>query len=516
MQTLIKKINGYSPNSIKLTLVLISLAIATQVQYIQHGLISTDSVFYLEAAKLFSQAEWKAGFDIYPWPFYSLWISAVHYVTTLSIYHSAVLLNIVFFGVTSANYLTIIQLAGGKQLQLVTGGIILISSQYLIGGVLEMLLRDEGFWAFYLTSIVFLIQYHQRHRLQDALLWQLCIICAVLFRIEAFLYLLLLPLVILLNPQINISNRLILLFKAYSLQIIIALSLVLLMQANENISSSMLGRLNEIFTPQLLSNLTRLFKVKSELMSNLVLGPHLDEFSKIGLSLTFIFVIIFKITKATGIITIVLAFFSFKNRNNLIENKSTQIIVAAAVISIAIMALIITKVFVLSTRYAVGLSFILMIFASFYLADILNKTNNTINKRLSFWLLAALMIVMTLGTIKNLLPKRDGYNFRQQATTWLSKYNSLKEPVYYDDKRLRYYAGEKFIGGWVTNTQHLSNEIKKQNFNQYGYLMISSNVKSPEYEHLALEKLPQFTEIKRFFSYTKDKSIVIYEKNNTQ
>lgn len=508
---MINTINRYSPHHIKLTLVLISLAIATQVQYIQHGWINSDSVLYLEAAKLFAAGEWDAGYTVYSWPFYSLWIAATHTITHLSIHQSAQLLNVLFFGITCASFLTIIQLAGGKQLQLVAGGMVLLSAHYLIGGVLEMLMRDEGFWAFYLTSLVFFIKYYQQQQIQHALLWQIAICCAVLFRIEAALYLILLPLLVLPFGKVQTSQKLKRLLQAYSLQIVIATSFIAIIQINDAFSASMLGRFNEIFTPNLFNDFTRKFQLKSELMGNTILGNYLDEFATVGLMLTFIFVMIAKTVKSTGIINLALAFFCIKNSEKILEVKAEKVLLTAATISIVNMAIIITKVFVLSGRYTVGLALPLMILGSFYFAHLIEE-NNKKSSKYRRWIIGLLIIAMTLGFVKNLIPKKEGYNFRQDAAAWLVKANKKNHAVFYDEKRLRYFANEPFIGNYPQNSYSLENKINKEDFNQYQYLMMTVNKKYPSYEKIIAKRLPNFTEIKRFYSNKKNKSIVIYER----
>ena len=205
MFNILHKLEKKSVAQLQFWIVLLSVLIATQVQYIQHGWINPDSVLYLEAAKFFSNGNWQAGFEVFPWPFYALCIALVNTITQLGVHFSAQLLNVLFFAIATYSYIQIIQLAGGKQKQMIAGALIWLSAQYMIGGVLEMLMRDQGFWAFFLLSIVFFIRFYQQHRLKDALLWQACIIVATLFRIEAILYLLFLPFILLF--QIGLSTK---------------------------------------------------------------------------------------------------------------------------------------------------------------------------------------------------------------------------------------------------------------------------------------------------------------------
>jgi len=509
MQKILQSLENTSIKQLHLWIVLIGMLIASQVQYIQHGWINPDSVLYLEAAKLFSNGDWKAGFEVFNWPFYSLCITLVNKITQLGVHVSAQILNVIFFGMATFAFITIIQLAGGKQKQIIAAALIWLSAPYMIGGVLEMLMRDEGFWAFYLLSIVFFIRFYQQQRLKDALLWQLAMMFASLFRIEAILYLALLPLVLLFNPHQSLSSKLKLVFKAYSVQLALTLLIVCALFTYPEFSTKMLGRLNEIFTSNLLSEFTALFREKSAIMSQSVLGEYLEEFAIPGLMLTFIYVIIIKVVFATGLITMGLAVLGIKHRHILLEQKSAQILMATTYIALLSMALIITKVFVLSGRYVLALSFILMVFASFFFAHLLFKQHvNTKTK----WLVRLLILFMLACSVKNILPKQQGYNYMQDAVAWIQVTNNNNKPVFYDQARMRYYADEPFKGTFGGHLEHLNTSIADKTIFNYHYLLIESSNKNNVTKNLIKNALPEYTLINQFNDAKAKKSVLIYQK----
>ena len=513
MDAFIKKINVYSASKVKLLLVMISIAVALQVQFIQHGWINNDSILYLEAAKLFATGKWEAGYAMFSWPFYSLCIAATHTITQLSIHHSAQLLNVLFFGITCASFLKIIEIAGGKQLQLVAGGMILLSAQYLIGGVLEMLLRDEGFWAFYLTSLVFFIQYFQQHQFKHAFFWQVSIVIATLFRIEAILFLLGLPLMFVFVSGHSLLSKLRLMLQAYSLQLVIAFSILILLLSSDSFSASMLGRLNEIFTPYLFKEFTQQLMERSQVMSDLVLGKHLDNYAIPSLILSFLYIMFVKAISATGPINIGLAVFSAKHHQTLIQKKGFQVLTVTAAIAMLNMLLIITKVFVLSSRYVLALALILMIIASFYFAFLLSQSAYQENKK--YRLVATILVlVMSLGFINNLLPKRDGYNYLQEAVAWTMQNNTTNSPVFYSDARMTYYAQLPFSGrgdSWLT----FENAVKDQSINQYEFLLISTTVNNEKNAQSIAQKVPNYTLVQEINGVRSKKKVFILKKNET-
>lgn len=485
-----------------------SLLLAAWMQYIQHGWINPDSVLYFEQARLFAQNDWHGILKVYEWPLYGICIGIVHKLTSLGIQTSAQLLNMLFFGLATASFLQLIKFAGGNNRTWLMGTLLLFSSQYIVGDVLEMLLRDEGFWAFYLSALVFFIRYLEREKVSDAIMWQICIIIATLFRIEAMLFLLFLPLMFLFKqPDSSMKKKLQQTLNSYSISFFLGLALTVALFTQPQLSISDFGRLDEIFTSNLYQQFTQKLFTKVDIMSKEVLGGYLEEFAISGLLLTFLYVIASKIITATGLIGTGLALLELKSPTGKMPPIVKNVFIVVGIIAAISMALIIIKVFVLSSRYAVALAWILLIFASFQLSYLSSHSNKKLRDTFT-----ALCIILCLCFIKNILPKHEGYNYQQDAVTWISSYNIQNEPVFYDDSRMRYYANRQFIGTGVPNFIELKNAYINKSIYAYKFLIINNSKKHNESEKLILEKLPNFIEIKRFSS-PKDKNQVVIYKN---
>ncbi len=502
------KIDKVPPKKLFWCIILASMMLAGWMQYIQHGWINPDTVLYFEQARLIALGDWAGAIKVFNWPLYGACIAAVHKITGVDIHLSAQLLNMLSFGIATASFLTIIQLAGGGTRVMLAGTLLLFGGQYLVGDVLEMLMRDEGFWAFYLSSLVFFIRYMQHNKTSDALLWQTCIIIATLFRIEAICYLIGLPLSLLLVKGLRCKDRIKQIMEAYSIGIIALTTIAGTIALSENVSISNFGRLQEVFTPNLYQEFTKKLFTQASIMSSQVLGNYLDEFALSGLLLTFIYVIITKAISATGLIATVFAGLTLKNHGHNIEPKAYLALKMAVIVALVSMALIIIKVFVLSSRYAAGLSWILLILGAFYFATLLA------NKDKKIALIASLIIVaLCLGYIKNILPKRQGYNYMQEAATWLKQHNTNQESVFYNESRMRFYTNEPFAGTWSDNELVVSDAISNKSIQNYTYLVISQSYIKLDKNALIISELQNYTEIKRFDSFKAKNSIVIYRKN---
>lgn len=509
MNSLLTKLDTLNQKKLIFCIVAMSGLLAAWMQFIQHGRINSDAVLYLEQGRLFALGEWKAAFSVFNWPLYGACIGLISKVTTLGTLASAQLLSVIFFMVACSSYIAIIKLANGHNKTILMAALLLFGSQYIVGDALEMLIRGPGFWAFYLTAIVYFIKYANTQSIKYALLWQVSIIIATLFRVEAILYLLLLPLFFLFRFSLPLKKRIYSTLQLYTLCILAAIVITGILITNSDLTLANFGRLDEVFIPDLYQHLTNKLFAKAKTMSDVVLGSYLDEFSVIGLLLTFLYVVFYKTIFASGLITSASAILGFNQTRKTMHPLTRNILLAVCSIALLASLLIIIKVFILSQRYVLGLTWILMVFASFYLAALSSKIDK--KSRILFFIAC---LILSLGLIKNVLPKRSGYNHVQNSVTWVLSHKASQESVFYSDPRMRFYAGEQFSGKWSDNWSKINNEIKSTTIQNYNYLVLDRSKKSATVEEKALTHLTNFKEIKRFYNRKKSRYISVYEKLN--
>jgi hypothetical protein len=512
LNSLLSKLTQFPVNRLVWLLTLLGVLIAMQINYIQHGWINNDSVLYFEAARLFSTGEWKASFELWGWPLYPALIALVHTISGFSLHFSAQALNVLFFGIATLSFLQLIRLCGGDNLTLLCGALLLFSSQYIVGDALQMLLRDQGFWAFFLTGVVFFVRFYRNLSWMDAIAWQLAMIVAMLFRVEGITYLLALPFVLMFNKNLPWSTRGYVLLKSHCVNLSAGLVITGYLFI-KGLSVSHLGRLQEVFSSRLLEELTQELVLRADIMANKVLGNYLEDFAIESLMLTFLFIMAAKTISSAGWITVVLAAYAGKLRQRLIEHDAWKILAAAMAIALVDMFLIILKVFVLSSRYIVPLTLMLIILAAFGLRHLAGQMSNTNRSRRYKWLVAGLLVILALGMVKNVLPKREGYHYELEAVAWLNQHNSQNLPTYYETPRLRYYAGKEFIGlGEKLNWPHLQNLIEKNQLQDYEYVLVSTNKNDPERVAFLEERLKSHVKVAEFKAVKGKKAILIYQR----
>lgn len=504
MNRWLKKIDALNQRVTFWSVVVSATLLAGWMQYIQHGWINPDTVLYFEHARLISLGDWRGAMAVYPWPFYGACIALVH-ALGFSIHLSAQILNMIFFGMAMAGFTKIINLAGGSNRAVFAGALLVFGSQYIVGDVLEMLMRDEGFWAFYLFAIFFFTQFFLLQKTKDAILWQIFIGIATLFRIESLMYAAFLPFTWLVRYDVSIKVRIQKLLVSYSVSIFLLSTLLMMITVSDQLNMQDFGRLNEIFTSNLLVDFTNKLTTHADAMSKLVLKKYLEEYAIEGLLVTFLYILIVKTITTTGTIGIVLAYLGMRFHLRLTLKPVYIVLSAVLLISILSMYFTIIKVFVLSSRYVVPAAWVLLIFAALYWGSI-------IQKKPKLWAHTIIILVLLLGFTKNILPKRDGYNYQQDAVAWLLRYNKTKKSVFYEDARLGYYAGAPFAGT-DTYDQKLDPNYGTDSIKNYEFLVFHGSSVAGINGALRNEIDTQFHVIKKFNSPQSKKSVVIFQRH---
>jgi len=488
-----------------------SILMTAWIMHIQQGWVTDDSILYFEVARLFAAREWQQGFALYGWPLYPALIALVHKLTGLTIQHSAQLWNVVFFTLTSYSFLTLIRLAGGHKQTIVWGGALLFSSPYIVGDVLPMLLRDEGFWAFFLASLGFLLKFHRTAEFKWALYWQFCMIIAMLFRIEALVFLLFTPLFMLLDSTFGWKERLLRYSKTQVLTLSAFISLILLVAFSRTLQPQDLGRIQEVITflPRAYAQITQGLVHKSQLMGEQVLGKYLDDYGLLSILLTLTCITIIKIAGSAGLPALLSLATPQKAKFYGLQNDARKLIFWVMAIGTVIASVMILSTFILSSRYVIPLVFMLLVLAAFALFNMQNSVKGG-KSRLHQSILALILLLVCINLIKNLLPPSEEHNYEQQAVTWLKKNSPPQASVFINNAKLRYYAGQAYTDRpdpWPWTLQAIENN----SIHEFDYLVLSLNGKNIEQQKYLSEVLTHHRLVNKFSRGPK-KVVLIYAK----
>lgn len=246
-------------------------------------------------------------------------------------------------------------------------------------------------------------------------------------------------------------------------------------------------------------------------MGDQVLGSFLADYAMMGLLLTLVAIIINKIGVATGWFALGICLLRKKIGPTQLADDAKKLIFWAASLHLLNILIVLLANFLLPSRLAIPVSFLVIWVAAFSLSKIYydwrsGKIKQKTHKLL-LWLFAGLILFKILWNLSFNDPNQD---YEIEATTWIKTHLPLNANIFYDDARLRYYADASYIGR-VSKQENVRQLIENQQADKFDYLLIHVNNKQATIEQL--QKLSSYHAIRSFHS-PNGKKLVLYKRNN--
>lgn len=497
-------------------LVVIAIALAGVLILLQQGRINDDAVIYLEAARYFARNDWQGGQDFYVWPFYSILVALFSNMGGIGLEASANSLSVIFFAIATYAFARLVRLAGGNNLTVVAGAILLFGNPYIIGDVLPLIWRDQGFWAFYLTSLGYFIRFYRQGRLIDALIWQVACITASLFRTEGLSFLVLVPLILLCRPGSGLRARCGQLLRAYSLGLLVVavVATCLLVGLVEPDVAPKPIQVILTYVIQIYLQISEGLAAKADVFGDQVLGKFLDDYAMHGLVLTLFAVMFGKITSTASWLSFLLAVFQSRIKNLSMSRDAKAILCWVGFIALLNMLITLLANFVLAGRYAIPFALLVIVFAAFSLAAICQSSSRAVSGGSatgSRWLLPLIVLTLCVHTYMIFKPKPDGYTFEKDAVAWAREYAKDRGRIFYDNSRLRYYAGLPIGDRGFSYSETVENALADGSLLQHDFLVVHIERKEAEQQRQRLVLLG-YRPVKEFATRNKA-GIVVFARD---
>jgi hypothetical protein len=462
--------------NVYLTAAFLSIILSCWVA-LRESVINPDAICYLQSAAAMSGGL-KAAMHLCGqamWPFYSMLIYGVVSITHLSWTGAAYFLNGFFSCISVLMFIAIIHFfTHQSRILWFAAAVILLSHEF--DSVRYYIIRDHGFWAFYLTSIVLLLHYFRDRTYSAALLWSISMIVATLFRVEGGIFLLVVPWISFFETNQIWVQR----FKSFlhlnTITIIVAVFLSVWHFSHPY--HQQLGRLHELQF-QLQHGVTSLidnFNLKAAQLGSAVLGPDSIHDAKFVLLIMLTGWYLVSIATNLSLIYSILIVYAWIKK----LLKMHRVLLIYLIVNLVITASFLVQHFFFSKRYLIALSLILMVWVPFALEELLQQWRI---RKWPFVLALFLMIVSSLGGIFDF-----GYSKRyiRDAGSWLAQNTPGNAVIYSNDYQVMYYS-ERF--GIEIFTKHLA----------YADLNVIAHGKWKQYDYLALridqQELPRISAI---------------------
>lgn len=482
-----KRLTEIPSRRLEAIFVCIGVLLAVVLIALEQGRLNDDGVFYLDLAGHFARGDWAGGLALYPWPLYPILVAQISNLVGIGLEASANVLSVVFFAVAVQALARFIRLAGGDNLTVAAGMVLLLTNHYIVGDVLPLIWRDQGFWALFLTSLVFFLRFYRHGRAVDALIWQIVSFAAAQFRIEGLMFVLFMPLAVLLKPGLGARARALYLSRGYAISLV-ALSVVMVGLLSGAIDAVPPVTMARTYIDQSYVQFSEGLEAKGRIFGEQVLGEFIDDYAIHGLLLTLLAVLIGKITGAAGWLSFLLAGFQLVSRNSRMHRDAQVVLGWFALFAVLNMLITLFAYFLLSGRYVVPFAFIVTIFAAFGLDALLRDPRHA-GRNARKWALRGVVLLLCVHVYMIFKPKPDGYTYEIDAVRWAREYAQDDRQIYYDNARLRYYAGLPIGMRGIGYAEEVAIAIEDGSLTAHDVLVLHGGREGVEHERYLVDEL---------------------------
>lgn len=402
--------------------------------YFRESVVNPDAICYLQSATGMQYGLKYAMHvcDQAKWPFYSIFIYAISQLTHFSYESSAYLIDALFSCVSVVTFISIVSLITDKKRILwFAAFVILLSHEF--NSVRQYIVRDHGFWAFYLASIYFLIQYYREHRWRYALAWSVSLIVATLFRVEGLIYLLIVPLFSWLQLRDGFMLRCKSFLQLNTLTILCGLTVFVVIMLHPSID---LTRLHEVRVQffEGASYIVKHFNETKESLAQHVLST--DSVHDAG-SILFLMILswyAWNIIQNVSIIYFVLVVYAWCKRLLPADTGARLALWSYISLGVLITASFMFEHLFLSKRYMIALSLVLMVWVPFGLNQLVEQWQQR------KWPLCLAVFFIVVSAVGGLIDFGYSKKYIHDSGEWLSQNAPATANIYSNDYQVMYYT----------------------------------------------------------------------------
>ena len=433
--------------------------------------INPDAICYLFSAEEVGQGGISAAMHLCPqaiWPFYSILIFAFSKITQLSSMNAAFILNGMFSMLSVAAFIAIVkELGGSKRVMWLAVLVILLSHEFNI--LRQDIIRDHGFWAFYLSSIFLLLRFFRQTTWINALIWSASLLVATLFRIEGAIFLLLMPMAVWFDVRQGWQVRLrhFIMLNTPLLLLGCVLTLRLLLHPQE---ISLLGRVPEIWH-QLHHGIEMMlgkYQATRVAVSTSVLSHVSMRDASLVVSLLLVAWYLISVIGNLSWVYGFLVVYAWVTKAARYSRGAFIVVLGYLLVNVAVTFTFFAETHFLAKRYLIALSLVLMFWVPFALDRMLQSRGR--KERILLWIVSLLMAVSAIGGLFHFGHSKD---YVREAGDWLSNNVPVSAELYSNDYQIMYYS------------HHFGSSIFKK-LREYNDVSVISEGRWKKYDYLAL------------------------------
>lgn len=416
-------------NQIRLLTAVSSLVLSVLAFYF-NDIINRDGVMYMEMVEAYLDGGLQAMASIYDWPFFTMLVAWFSKGLSLPTELAASGLNCILF-VIFTDALLLISRRILPNLQQVTIAGILILCFYSINEYRDYIIRDIGYWAFSTLALYQLIQYLDKPGLKYALLWQVCAMVALLFRIEGMVLLLVLPLFVLFSQPTRAGLTKLLQLNSLLIPVTLIVSTAALtatgwVEAFDKLSNYLAYLNTEALQQQLEQRLT--------ILEEKVLHPFSAEYSGLILFSGLFVMLLYKLLEGLSIGYTLLLILAWWQVQETVTSRHLGLIFWFVLINLVILMAFTFKQYFVVSRYCIMAIIGLFLLILPYLTKLIAQSW----QQHRYWLTGFIGFVVLAGVIDT-FHTTNSKTYIKDTAIWASHNLDNSDKILTDDEFLQYY-----------------------------------------------------------------------------
>jgi len=371
----------------------------------------------------------------------------------------------------------------------------------------NMVIRDHGYWAFYLLSCYFFIKAYRHAHIKTIAPLLASSILATLFRIEGLLFALFLPILAVIHHQPLLKSLKTTIIK--SLIILLSISLTYSFLYKQDTKGFSKSTQIERAIEKPFANVSKSIDLTTSYLEELSPQGFSNDYAPATLSFIFVLILLTETASAMSpFYMLILAFGLFKQKI-FKENPLFRPWIYLILINIIILCGFIASHFFLAGRYPIPLALTLLIPLPFIVQIIYQKFQDKLLAMKQIKLIKLASILFVILSIDGLVSTGASKAYLKDAGLWIAANHSPQISLFSNNQFVRFYAyGQNKNRIREPDFKSLLRKIKNGKLKKFDLLAIQISRKNHD-EKLALFNLITTKQIK-VFSNSRGDSVFIF------
>lgn len=442
--------------SIRLLTAIFSLILSI-FAYQTSVIINADGILYIYTIDAFKAGGIAATESLYNWPFFPILTAWLSEITGWNTEFSVKALNSVLF-ILLTDALVLLSYKSLPNLRQVAIAAILILAFNTLNNYRDFIIRDIGYWAFACYALYQFVLYLDHQKIIQAISWQLLMMIALLFRIEAIVLLTVVPLYVLTST--HFEKKWHTLLSLYSISFVLVLFMIPVAVLHPETASAF-SKLRELLVYLDPSIILSDINSDTEIIEKQILHPAADEHAAKVLIFGLVLTVFWELIAGLSIIYVIFLVMAWFSLKKLKITPQQRFFIFVVIINILILSVFAIKSQLITTRYCVlGLLFLLLALLPTLTNYISEKVILKQKKILTF--IGFLLFASLADTIISTKSKP----YLKTLPAWAAQNLPEKAKILTTDFRIEYYFNKE--RGLAEKITYIRNP---NNITEYDYLI---------------------------------------------